>query len=226
MRPGDQFRRSGAAAGKLEQRHLIGGGRGVSRWIFRRGGQLLLQAALRIGFAEQQGHGKLWRSRLQRLHKCVIGEKLVGTRADHQLRRDLLRIGGHFQPAMAEKRIDGGSADFDEREKDEVELGDVRQLHQCGVARADAGGGEMPGKIGGLPVEIGIGEAAFAADQRCCIRPTLHLFGENVAQRPVDPIAAVAVSARQIVGPAFKFDCHGLSPGEIRQKDRRRSAWS
>ncbi|MNV75500.1 hypothetical protein D3C71_1687920 [compost metagenome] len=85
----------------------------------------MFEAALRFRLTKQQRHGKLRRGKLQRIQKRVIGKKLVGTRADHQLWRNLFRIGGHFQPAMAEKRIDGCSADFHQSEKDEIELRDI-----------------------------------------------------------------------------------------------------
>ena len=127
---------------------------------------------------------------------------------DQKFRIDLPGIGRHLVTSMAVERVDRCNAGLQQRKKGDVELGEVWQLHQCGVTVAQPFCRQSCSQIGGQSVECVIGKGSFAAHDRRRGGTRLPLLIQNSGQWLIDPIGTGAVMRCQILWPALKFDVH------------------
>ncbi|MNH16552.1 hypothetical protein D3C79_761980 [compost metagenome] len=140
-----------------------------------------------------------------------VGKQRMGERADEEAGPDLLGVRSKLQPVVTKEGIDRRYADFEQGEEHQVELGNVWQLHQGGVADAKAVAGQPLGQPGRTFIELAIADAALSAEDGDRIRRHLALAGQHGGQRLAAPVTLGAIPLGQILGPAA-VGLEGIGP--------------
>ncbi|SVK47061.1 Uncharacterised protein [Acinetobacter baumannii] len=201
----DQLRRAGAAAGKLEERYPIGRGRLRDKTVagfFQPGGQ----RQLALGLAAQR-HDAQRRMRIaEGAQELIVGKQRVPAIGDQQRRFDLLGIGVQLAALMAEQRVDRHHANFQQREEHDIKFRHVAQLHQRGVAGFHAAAQQSGRQAIGALLQLAVGQAALGVDNRRSV--VVGLAVEDLGQRLVNPVAALAIAAGELRRPGGKGNAH------------------
>ncbi|MNH19640.1 hypothetical protein D3C79_793820 [compost metagenome] len=205
MGAGDELGGACAAAGELEEGHLVCRAGAIGRVGSLCGTQLLraepvgqpLSPAVAIEQHQLGTHG------LQQFTAAIPAcKQRVGDGSDKEPGADLLGIGGKLQPVVAEQRIDRRHPDLEQGEEHQIELGHVGQLHQGGVADPEAMMGESGGQPGRARIELAVAETALAAENGRGIRRRPALAGQHGGQGLAAPVTLGAILLGQILGPA------------------------
>ena len=103
----------------------------------------------------------------------------------------------HFEKAVRGEGRDRDAADFLEREIEVDELDDVRQLHDHPIERREAGLEQVQCQAVGDIVDFAIRDARVAIDEGDAFGVALEYRRELFGERPVPPVALVAVASRE-----------------------------
>jgi hypothetical protein len=198
---GDELGGAGAAAGELEEGHLVRRGRATFHRL------TLIPLRQPVGQPQRpcvaiQQH-QLSVDGCQQLALATLARKQrVSQRADKEARCDLLGIREKLQPVVAKERVDRRDAGLEQGEEHQIELGHVGELHQRGVPHPQAVAGQICGQPARGGVQLTITEAALAAENGLGVGGQLALTRQHGGQRLAAPIALGAVLPGQFVGPA------------------------
>ena len=136
--------------------------------------------------------------------------RAAGLRQAHELAQ--LRV------AVRHQRRDRDAAELLQREVQHHELGHVGQGGHDAVQRLEAQLEQVERQVAADGIELRIGVAALAIDQRGALGITLEHGGELLRQRLVAPVALGAVARGVVLGKGHESFQHGVLLCAIRSR--------
>ncbi len=222
MRARNELGDAGGAARQQHERHVegIGAMRAQRRFAIHRLGRTLQPrpdvADARVGAVP--GGDQVLQCRCAGLHLFRHGHVVEAAEAG---RNKVRRRTGHrrempdLRAPVSGQAQDGNDADLVEREEDEHELPDVRQLNQDDVARSQAAPDQLDGEPVGETVDLLVRQPAITVRQEDAVRMRARSLLDRLRERSGLPPAVADIASGKLRRPWRTPFEHRLLPGEI-----------
>ena len=128
---------------------------------------------------------------------------------NQQCRFNLAGIGVQFTTLMAEQRQHRRNAQFQQREKGNIQFSDVTQLYQRGFTRFNALTAQTTREVIRRLIQLPVTQLPLAVDDRDAV--ACGMTGQNVGQRQILPVAFFPIATGKLFRPAGEWNAHPRS---------------